>query len=117
MFFVTLCCNVIKIYAVTIITLQIPLQYFFVSLFGHFSVTLDTYAGNSNKAIIEHILPRLLHSLKLIIVTTNNFIADTITKNTWKNLIGVRIIDKIQAKIKHCRNDSKNTCRKQSLLQ
>jgi hypothetical protein len=32
-------------------------------------------------------------------VTTINFIADTITKNTLKNLIVVRMIDKIQAKI------------------
>jgi hypothetical protein len=33
-----------------------------------------------NQLFIEHIL----HSLKLIIVTTINFIADTIAKNTWK---------------------------------
>jgi hypothetical protein len=33
-------------------------------------------------------------------VATINFIADTITKNTCKNLILVRIIDNLQAKIK-----------------
>jgi hypothetical protein len=49
-------------------------------------------------------------------VTTINFIADKITKYTWKNLIVVRMTDKIQAKIKRCHNNYKNTCRKLSLL-
>jgi hypothetical protein len=36
-----------------------------------------------------------------------NLVADRITKNTWKNLIVGRMIDKIQAKIKRCHNNYK----------
>jgi hypothetical protein len=66
---------------------------------------LPSSAVYSNGAIIKHIL----HSLKLIIVTTNNFIAAAITKNTWKNLMVltmiVTIIIKTHGENKHCHSD------------
>jgi hypothetical protein len=65
------------------------------------------YNVNSNEAIIEHIL----HSKKLIIVTTVNFIAAKITKKNMENLIFVTMINKTEGKLKHYHNNYKNTCK------